>query len=396
MKVKVWKFVGLLLAIIFALSAANMVHAVEVTAVVPVGANPEGIACDSGLNEIFVANYGSNTVSVISDSNNTVVATVPVGTEPTGVAYDSGKGEIFVTNDGSGTVSVISDHKNIVIANVTVGANPLGVAYDSGKGEIFVANWGSDTVSVISDSSNNVVATVPTGTNFIGPLSFSPTGSPEPIGVAYDLAKGEIYVVNSYPHSSLGGTVSVISDSNNTVLASVLVGGDPYYAAYDFGKGEVFVTNDGDDFVSVISDSTNAVVANVTLPKGAYGSWGIAYDSAKSELFVVNQYGAVYVLSDSPNAFVETVNLSNSTLNVGNTHCVAYDAVKNDLFITNEGGGSVLVLSDSSGASASPSPTVPEFSGAGFILMGAAVVAMTLCGVALAKRKSTQARSDIK
>ena len=50
------------------------------------------------------------------------------------------------------SVSVISDSNNQVIATVNVGSGPLGVAYDSAKGEIFVANSVSGTVSVISDS----------------------------------------------------------------------------------------------------------------------------------------------------------------------------------------------------------------------------------------------------
>src|SRR5438128_1114719 len=69
-----------------------------------------------------------------------------------------------------------------VVATVSVGSNPVGVAYDSGKGEIFVTIPGPDTVSVISDSTNTVVATVPVG-------SF-------PNGVAYDSAKGEVFVAN--------------------------------------------------------------------------------------------------------------------------------------------------------------------------------------------------------
>jgi DNA-binding beta-propeller fold protein YncE len=48
-------------------------------------------------------------VSVISDVTNAVVATITVGSGPLGVAYDGGKGEIFVANSGSNTVSVISD-----------------------------------------------------------------------------------------------------------------------------------------------------------------------------------------------------------------------------------------------------------------------------------------------
>ena len=81
--------------------------------------------------------------------------------EPHDAAYDSAKGEVFVANQGSGTVSVISDSTNTIVATVPVGTDPNGVAYDSGMGEVFVANYGSNSVSVISDNTDAVVKTVP-------------------------------------------------------------------------------------------------------------------------------------------------------------------------------------------------------------------------------------------
>ncbi len=126
-------------------------HAQTVTATVPVGANPTFLAYDSGKGEVFVANYGATTVSVISDSTNTVVATVGVGASPFGVAYDSGRGEVFVANENADDVSVISDSSDTVVATVGVGTNPEGVAYDSGMKEVFVTNDNANTVSVLSD-----------------------------------------------------------------------------------------------------------------------------------------------------------------------------------------------------------------------------------------------------
>src|SRR2546427_1093821 len=67
---------------------------------------PVGLAYDSGNGYVYVANAGSDNVSVISGT--TVVATVPVGDDPIGVAYDSGNGYVYVTNDNSNNVSVIS------------------------------------------------------------------------------------------------------------------------------------------------------------------------------------------------------------------------------------------------------------------------------------------------
>ena len=89
--VKVWKVLGLLIIAVFGLSIAGGVHAASVSSTIKVGASPTGVAYDSAKGEIFVANSGSNTVSIISDQTNAVIKTVTVGTSPTGVAYDSGK-----------------------------------------------------------------------------------------------------------------------------------------------------------------------------------------------------------------------------------------------------------------------------------------------------------------
>jgi YVTN family beta-propeller protein len=130
------------------------------------------------------------------------------------------------------------------------------------------------------------------------------------------------------------------------VAATVPVGNAPIGLAYASGKGEILVTNSADNTTSVISDSTNAVVA--TVPVGNQPI-SLTYDSGKGEIFVVNS-----------------------------------------------GSSSISVLSDSSLSSASPSPTVPEFNGAGRILVMVEVVVVTLCAVALAVRKMNRTHPDFK
>src|SRR3989441_3162526 len=87
-----------------------------VTATIPVGNEPHGIAVDVSTNMVYVANFFSNTLSVISGRNNTVVATIPVGSFPYGVDVNPTTNTIYVTNSGSGTVSVISGSNNAVTA----------------------------------------------------------------------------------------------------------------------------------------------------------------------------------------------------------------------------------------------------------------------------------------
>ena len=158
---------------------------------------PVAAVYDSAKGEVFVADYGSNHVSVISDRNDSVVGTVEVSTPsplptPFAMTYDRARGEVFVGQYSNYFVSVISDHNDSVVANVRVGISPVGLAYDAAKGEVFVASQATDNVSVINDTTNAVVATVGVGS--------------DPNAAAYDGGNGLVYVTNGGQ-----GTVSIIS-----------------------------------------------------------------------------------------------------------------------------------------------------------------------------------------
>ncbi len=370
-------------------SVVPAVHALDVTATIPVRIGAEAIVYDSGKGELFVANYYDSTVSVISDSSYTVVATINLGTSPlnsvgnnpSGIAYDFSKGEIFVTNKNANSVSVISDNSNSVVATINVGNIPKGVAYDPAKGEIFVANSGSNTVSVISDTNNSVVATVNVGER--------------PVSVACDSAMGEVFVSNLGIQSGLG-TISVISESNNTVIATI----DPVIPAngliYDPGKDEIFAISGGE--ISIISDHNNTIIKHLTPPIVVTNS---AYDAAKNVIFFSGFYFGIdaqnrtlCVLSDKTNTFLETLSLSNTR---STSYGVAYDDAKGEVFLTDVS-GKVFVISDSSLPAAtpnptqtiSPSPTVPEFS------TPAIVFVMALLFLVVAIVQSRKQRIDSK
>ena len=290
---------------------------------------PRGVTFDSGKGEMFVANWGTANVSVISDVNDKVVATVPVGSDPYGSAYDGAAGEVFVANANSDTVSVISDASNKVVATIPVGTEPLVVAYDSGRGEVFVSNDRSENVSVISVATNKVVATTSLGTQ----------PSTQPVGVVYDSGKGEVFVANSG-----FANVSVISDASNKVVAEVPVGQIPAGLAYDLGN--VDVTNAATNNVSVISDTTDKVVA--TVPVGS-NPVGVAYDGGMGELFVVNyRSNNVSVISDATNKVVATTAIGSGPL------FAAYDPTDHDVYVSNSGQGTISIISDGGDSSHFP------------------------------------------
>jgi YVTN family beta-propeller protein len=257
------KLVLFLIVSIQILVIANTVQAVEIIASIPLNIGT-AIAYDSNKGEVWVTNFvfyvnelgmnvsePSNSVSAISDSDYTMLATVAVGEFPSSIAYDSALHEIFVANQGSGTVSVISTTSYSVVATIDLNTNSShggqsNIVYDSGKGEMFVGNYASGVVSVISDSTRQVVANIPLGND------------PYPTGLIYDSGKGEIFVsYKGLPGRNPADFISVISDSSNSVVSTVPL--DNIVAplgAYDPATNEVFMPSPGNDSILVISDET--------------------------------------------------------------------------------------------------------------------------------------------
>lgn len=151
------------------------------TVVGSIGANDDGInfnnpialaiAPESRL--LYVANYLANTISVIdvdpahtveqgydSDAYNTQIATISVGGGPRALALSLNGTRLYVANYGSNTVSVIniaplSDGFLDVIATVSVGSGPLALAISNSSFELYVANYHANTISVVDIYENS-------------------------------------------------------------------------------------------------------------------------------------------------------------------------------------------------------------------------------------------------
>jgi YVTN family beta-propeller protein len=158
-----------------------------VIATITVGSNPLGVAVtpvqrereaerergsgggrerEPDRSKVYVTNQGDNTVSVIDTATNTVTATIPVGSGPSGVAVTPDGTKVYVANAffGFGTnVSVIDAATNTVIATIPAGSAPGNVAVTPDGRRVYVTNFQSNNVSVIDTATNTVTATIPVG-----------------------------------------------------------------------------------------------------------------------------------------------------------------------------------------------------------------------------------------
>ncbi|WP_410507017.1 PKD domain-containing protein [Methanosarcina hadiensis] len=220
----------------------------KVTATIDLGDKygPYGIAATPDGKKLYVANRDINGVSVIDTSAKTVIATVPAGKWPMGVAASQDGTKVYVTNRYSNNVSVIDTGTNAVIDSVKVETGPCGIAVSPDGAKIYVSNCESRTVSIIDTDSNTVTASVPV--------------EEWPMGVAVSPDGTKAYVANQRSNN-----VSVIDTATKTVVASVKVGRNPYGISVTPDGTKVYVANCGDDehlgnTVSIIDTATNRVI----------------------------------------------------------------------------------------------------------------------------------------
>src|SRR5664279_4601844 len=85
----------------------------------------------------YITNYDNNTVSVIDTATNKVTATVPVGIGPEGVAVTPDGKKVYVANNDSNSVSVIDTATNTVTATGYGVFSPYGVAVNPTGTKVF-------------------------------------------------------------------------------------------------------------------------------------------------------------------------------------------------------------------------------------------------------------------
>jgi YVTN family beta-propeller protein len=301
----------------------------ESTTTVAVGASPSALAVNTVTNKIYVANRLSSSVTIIDGATNEV-ANVAVGALPQSVAVNQATNKIYVADYGDKTVTVIDGETNTTIT-VLAGTNPQSVAVNPATNKIYVANYGSASVTVI-DGATNDTSIVSAGQ---GPSS-----------VAVNSVTDKIYVANS-----LGANVTVI-DGATTTTTTINAGTTPDAVAVDTVGDKVYVTNKGSNNLTVIDGATNgtSTVAVGTTPVS------VAVNSATGLTYVANSNaGNVTVINGSTEAA--------STVTTGTSPAsVAVNSVTGQIYVANYSANSISVLGTAATASATAAPATAKVS----------------------------------
>ncbi len=310
-----------------------------------VGLNPTGIAVNPVRNEVYVVNTGSaaqaGTVSFINASVNRIVATVPVHRLPYFISVEPSGHRAFVANSGSNSVSVIDLDRRHEIAVAGTGEQPGIARIAPDMRSLVVTNRGSGSVSIFD----------------VAPYEAQPHGPILRLRAAFPGCPGatdavilpdssKAFVACSSGHQVMAINLAAAPGSwaakqdpaltTDHVLALLDVGLTPVHLALKPDGGEIFVSNFGSDSISEISTWTNEVSGTYTI--GSKPVHGIV-SGDNSTLWVAN-FGAdlISIYSIDDGKLVATVHTGSAP------DALAFSADEHLLLVTDAHSGDVAVV----------------------------------------------------
>lgn len=281
---------------------------VDTTRALPSATNPVSLAIAPDSSSVYLANFNSNSMSVIETSTFQVASSVTVGVAPVSIALSSNGSRIYLAQEGmantaKGSLAVLDSSPgnfgaNVDIENLTgLEVIPRFVASSPNSTILYLAHSGNavavidvtpssvdnvlDNIKLIAgidvgadpnslvvspDGMNVYVANPDNTISIIDTSTYMVTGNisveSEPVYLAISPDGSRIYAAQT------NNTVAVIDTVKNQVIAYINVGNDPRSVAVSPDGLTVHVANYKDNDVSVIDVSTNTVIGKTGVSAG--------------------------------------------------------------------------------------------------------------------------------
>jgi YVTN family beta-propeller protein len=250
-----------------------------VSQTVKTGKNPGAVAITPDGTKLYVANEGSNTLSVVASATNTVVTTVTLSSTPQSIAITPDGSTVYVSMS-NGDLLPVPTQTNTPGRPISVGAaGPLALTPDGSMAYI------GDDIDVASNTVVPVdLRTKTSGTPITvgrAPVSFAVTPN------------GKILLALSYDTN----TVSAISTATNLPLATIAVCSEPTALAISPDGKTAYVACWYSNVVTPIDIATDSAGKAITVAK-IWGT-GIAVTPDSSTVFVTFGYDQMKVQSVS-------------------------------------------------------------------------------------------------
>ena len=282
---------------------------------VPVGIDPRAVTVHEAW--AYVANQGSDTVTVVDLSSRAVLGERAVGDRPVGIALSPDQRYVIVANVGDDTVSWLDSSGADTLSVLNVPDRPYGLAFTPDGSRLLVTHLLSGDVTIISMDRSDVPTPVATWANV----------APAP-GVIVNAAGDRAYLPQTMAHglglntqfdNSVFAKVSVLNLDDFTHQTSEHISlpetdqpvGLPWDAALAKDDTELWIVNAGSHDISVVDISDPARPVRAAHIPVSHNPRGIVISPDESRAYVNNTLaGTVSVIDTATYTVLDEITIT--------------------------------------------------------------------------------------
>jgi YVTN family beta-propeller protein len=288
---------------------------------------------DPTISRAYVANYGSNSVSVIHTITQKLLNTITVISKPINLITNNNKSAVYIISENSSTLSVINT-STYAKSTINLATNVIDFAFN--RNETIAFGLTRTSVAIVNSTNQSVITTIPIGSNN-QKISYGYDGISEKIYVfdtnnlaiitlpinteqyastnwtsfTYNLNLSSNYVcgiLNIEDRSLYLGLqnnniiIYDISGSVPSLIATVNNNSDITDIAINRQNGDAYALSSQSGFVNVIDTSTNTIKNTIHLP------------STLTTKVVVTDNGLYFYVVDTDSSYVYAYYTNNGVL----------------------------------------------------------------------------------
>jgi len=274
-----------------------------------VGDFPRDIDIDPILNNLYVTNYESGTVSVIDSQNMILKDTIFINDQsnPTKIVVDSNRHLVFVSDKISGTITVIDGINNEIIDLIDVGDSLWDLDINDKNGKLYVSDLMKNEIIVIDTENLNIIKSIPVSQN--------------PWSVVVNQKTNMVYVA-----SGTSEIIHIIDGDTDIIINEINPGMKPWGLSINENSNVLYVTSWDSNSIVVIDLQNNKIIYEIPVLSGA---WQISTNQNNGVTIISNEHTNELYFFDENSRQFQTIIVPDSP------QAMALSTISNTVYVTN-------------------------------------------------------------
>lgn len=274
-----------------------------------VGDFPRDIDIDPILNNLYVPNYESGTVSVIDSKNMILKKTIFINEQsnPTKIVVDSKRHLVFVSDKISGDITVIDGINWQIIASIDIGDSLWDLDINDKNGKLYVSDLIKNEIIIVDTETLEIIKSIPV--------------SQSPWSVVINQKTNMVYVA-----SGTSEIIHVIDGNTDSLINEINPGMKPWGLSINEKSNVLYATSWDSNSIVVIDLQNNQIIYEIPISSGA---WQMSTNQNNGVTFVSNEHtNELYLLDENSRQF-QTITVYDSP------QAMIASPISNTVYVTN-------------------------------------------------------------